>query len=144
MDRVAPPPSSTPPAAPPGQRQAWVFGANGLLGRQLLEVLVEAPEYARVTAVTRRPLGREHPRLANRIVAFERLDTQLAGLPCHDVFCALGVGLGTLALLGVTAVTELAQRWLPARVPDTTDLVVMVLAAILVRIAQRPSAYRVE
>ena len=57
---------------------------------------------------------------------------------------ALGVGLGTLALLGVTAVTELAQRWLPARVPDTTDLVVMVLAAILVRIAQRPSAYRVE
>ena len=57
---------------------------------------------------------------------------------------ALGVGLGTLALLGVTAVTEIAQRWLPARVPDTTDLVVMVLAAILVRVAQRPSAYRVE
>ena len=57
---------------------------------------------------------------------------------------ALGVGLGTLALLGVTGVTEIAQRWLPARVPDTTDLVVMVLAAILVRIAQRPSAYRVD
>ncbi len=55
---------------------------------------------------------------------------------------ALGVGLGTLALLGVTACTEFAQRWLPARVPDTTDLVVMVLAAILVRIAalRRPIA----
>ena len=50
---------------------------------------------------------------------------------------ALGVGLGTLALLCLGLAIEFAQRWLPARVPDTTDLVVMVLAAILVRIAQR-------
>lgn len=50
---------------------------------------------------------------------------------------ALGVGLGTLALLCLTGVVEFAQRWLPARVPDTTDFVVMVLAAILVRVAQR-------
>jgi VanZ family protein len=52
---------------------------------------------------------------------------------------ALGVGLGTLALLGVTALAEFAQAWLPARVPDTTDLVVMTLAAILVRAAERPA-----
>jgi VanZ family protein len=50
---------------------------------------------------------------------------------------ALGVGLGTLALLCLTLVIEFAQRYLPARVPDTTDIVVMVLAAILVRIAQQ-------
>ncbi len=73
---------------------------NRLLGRQLIEVLVEAPEYARVTAVTRRPLGREHPRLVNRIVPFDRLESQLAGLPCHDVFCALGT---TLAQAGSEA-----------------------------------------
>jgi hypothetical protein len=53
---------------------------------------------------------------------------------------ALGVGLGTLALLGLTAVVEFAQRWLPDRVPDTTDLAVMVLAAVVVRVAQRPGA----
>ncbi|MCU0757759.1 MAG: VanZ family protein [Steroidobacteraceae bacterium] len=51
---------------------------------------------------------------------------------------ALGAGLGTLLLLGVGTVTEVAQAWLPARVPDTTDLVVMILAAILVRISERP------
>ena len=100
MDRVAPPPSSPPPSTPTGQLQAWVFGANGLLGRQLLEVLVDAPEYARVTAVTRRPLGREHPRLANRIVSFDKLDSQLAGLACHDVYCAIGT---TLAQAGSEA-----------------------------------------
>jgi hypothetical protein len=49
---------------------------------------------------------------------------------------ALGLGLGTLTLLGITAVLEFAQRWNPARVPDTTDLLVMLLAAILVRLGQ--------
>ncbi|MCP5327049.1 MAG: VanZ family protein [Sinobacteraceae bacterium] len=52
---------------------------------------------------------------------------------------ALGIGLGTLLLLGLTTLVEFAQRWLPQRVPDTTDLTVMILAAILVRMAQRPA-----
>jgi VanZ family protein len=55
---------------------------------------------------------------------------------------ALGLGLGTLALLGITALVEFAQRWDPARVPDTTDLVVMVLAAILVRLTQESAGRR--
>ncbi|MEZ5487128.1 MAG: NAD(P)H-binding protein [Steroidobacteraceae bacterium] len=78
------------PAAPAGARHAWVFGASGLLGRRLVDALLESPEHARVIAVTRRPLGREHPRLANRIVAFEQLESQLAGITCHDAFCCLG------------------------------------------------------
>lgn len=78
---------------PAAQRQAWVFGASGLVGRQLVEVLLESPDHARVTALTRRPIGRDHPRLANRIVAFDRLESQLAGAACHDVFCCLGTTL---------------------------------------------------
>jgi uncharacterized protein YbjT (DUF2867 family) len=82
------------PVVGAGQRHAWVAGASGLAGRQLVEVLLlEAPEYARVNAITRRPFGREHARLANRIVAFERLDAQLAGVACHDAFCCLGTTL---------------------------------------------------
>lgn len=49
---------------------------------------------------------------------------------------ALGLGLGTLTLLGITATCEFAQRWIVGRVPDTTDLVVMVLATILLRMTQ--------
>src|SRR6202011_2476723 len=44
----------------------------------------------RVFAVTRRPLGREHPRLANRIVQFEQIESQLKGLMCHVALCCLG------------------------------------------------------
>ena len=44
-------------------------------------------------AVSRRPLGREHPRLANRILPFEQLESQLTGATCHDAFCCLGTTL---------------------------------------------------
>jgi uncharacterized protein YbjT (DUF2867 family) len=86
------PPPRTPAGAPAAARSAWIAGGSGLVGRALVDVLVEAPEYARVLAVTRRPLGREHPRLANRILPFDKVDA-LAGTPCHDAFCCLGTTL---------------------------------------------------
>jgi uncharacterized protein YbjT (DUF2867 family) len=48
---------------------------------------------SRVLAVSRRPLGREHPRLANRIVQFERLEAQLKGTRCDVALCCLGTTL---------------------------------------------------
>jgi uncharacterized protein YbjT (DUF2867 family) len=72
------------------ERVALLAGASGLAGGHLLDALLEAPDFARVYAVTRRPLGREHPRLANRIVPFDRLEQQLKGVVCHTAFCCLG------------------------------------------------------
>jgi len=73
---------------------ALLAGASGFVGARVLEALLEAPEVARVLAVTRRPLGREHPHLANRIVQFDHLERQLAGLKCQVAFCCLGARLG--------------------------------------------------
>lgn len=77
----------------PETKVALLAGASGLTGTHLLGALLEAPDFARVYAVTRRPLGREHPRLANRIAQFDRLEAQLKGLVCHTAFCCLGVSL---------------------------------------------------
>ncbi|MBS0422308.1 MAG: NAD(P)H-binding protein [Proteobacteria bacterium] len=65
-------------------------GASGFVGGLVLSALLDAPDIARVFAVTRRPLGREHPRLANRIVSFEQMESQLKGLTCHAAVCTLG------------------------------------------------------
>ena len=46
-------------------RIALVAGATGLVGGLLLKTLLDAPDYTRVYALTRRPFGKEHPRLAN-------------------------------------------------------------------------------
>lgn len=75
------------------RKVAVLAGASGLTGGHLLTALLDAPDFARVYAVTRRALGREHPRLANRIVQFERLESQLKGLACHTAFCCLGSSL---------------------------------------------------
>jgi uncharacterized protein YbjT (DUF2867 family) len=67
-----------------------VAGASGLVGGFLIQALIDAPEYARIFALTRRPLGREHPKLANRIVMFQRMAEQLKGLAANDAYCCLG------------------------------------------------------
>ena len=73
---------------------ALFAGASGFVGARVLDALLDAPEVARVLAVTRRPLGREHPRLANRIVQFDHLERQLAGSKCQVAFCCLGARPG--------------------------------------------------
>ncbi len=69
---------------------ALLAGASGLTGGYVLDALIEAGDFARVIAVTRRPLPREHARLANRIVQFERLEAQLQGVTCDVALCCLG------------------------------------------------------
>src|SRR5690242_309210 len=76
--------------AEPDARIALLAGASGLTGGHALEAMLGAPEVARVLAVSRRPLGREHPRLANRIVQFDRIEAQLKGVSCGVALCCLG------------------------------------------------------
>jgi uncharacterized protein YbjT (DUF2867 family) len=74
-------------------RIALVAGATGMVGGQLLDTLLDAPDYGRVYALTRRPLGREHHRLANRVVVFARMAEQLKGLVANDAYCCIGTTL---------------------------------------------------
>jgi uncharacterized protein YbjT (DUF2867 family) len=74
----------------PEQKTALVAGASGLVGRLLVDELLYVPEYTRVYAITRRPLGRDHAKLANRIVRFDQLEAQLRGMTVSDAFCCLG------------------------------------------------------
>jgi uncharacterized protein YbjT (DUF2867 family) len=69
---------------------ALLAGASGFVGGYVLDALLDAAGFGRVYAITRRPLGRSHPRLANRIVQFDRLEEQLKGLQCHVALCCLG------------------------------------------------------
>ena len=71
-------------------RVALLAGGSGFVGNLLLRALLQAPDYSRVFAVSRRPLPLEHPKLANRILPLEQARAQLAGLRCQDVFICLG------------------------------------------------------
>ena len=72
---------------------ALVAGGSGLVGAELLRALVAGDDYRRVIAVTRRPLSFEAPRLANRILRFDNLESDLRGVVCDDAYCCLGTTL---------------------------------------------------
>lgn len=82
---------------PAAQRVALVAGGNGLTGMALLQLMVRNNDYARVTALTRRPLAFDHQRLVNRILRFEELASRPAGLACTDAYCCLGAAGGPQA-----------------------------------------------
>jgi uncharacterized protein YbjT (DUF2867 family) len=61
-----------------------------MVGDLLVQALIDAPDYSRIFALSRRPLAREHAKVANRIVVFERMAQQLKGLAANDAFCCIG------------------------------------------------------
>ena len=74
-------------------RQAIVAGGTGLIGGFLLRHLVADPRYARVVALTRRPLDDiASPKLENLVTDFDALEQSLANkdLTVDDAYCALG------------------------------------------------------
>lgn len=74
-------------------RHALLAGSTGLIGSELLTRLLADPHYDRVTALSRRPLALQHPRLRVLLSQLDDLDTQADALRADDVYCALGTTL---------------------------------------------------
>ncbi len=70
---------------------ALVLGATGLVGRELVEQLLNSPHYREVVALVRRPLDRKHPKLRQELLDFDQPDP--ARIQGDDLFCALGTTL---------------------------------------------------
>ncbi len=54
-------------------RVALIAGSSGLIGSQLLELLLEDNSYSKVIALSRKPLSISHPKLENIIVEANEL-----------------------------------------------------------------------
>lgn len=71
-------------------RIALLAGATGLVGRAALQQLLQTPEYARVTVLSRRPLDHEEGKLVSVLTDFNKLGELGDALAVDDVYCALG------------------------------------------------------
>jgi uncharacterized protein YbjT (DUF2867 family) len=72
-------------------KTALLLGATGLVGSQLLDQLLQDERYAKVIALTRRPLEQAHPKLRQEIIDFDQPDP--GKIKGDDLFCALGTTL---------------------------------------------------
>jgi uncharacterized protein YbjT (DUF2867 family) len=78
-------------------RTALIAGATGLVGGHCLRLLLASDACQRVIALARRPLGISHPRLDERVIRFEDLETMDPFPAASEVYCALGT---TIAAAG--------------------------------------------
>lgn len=101
------------------KRNAVVFGATGLIGKELVMALLADGSYENVTAVVRNPLIISDSRLSQiRLADFSKLPELKGKLKSGDWFCCIGTTIKTAGSqeafsrvdLGIPkAVAELAQ-----------------------------------
>lgn len=71
-------------------KTALIAGATGLIGKQLLQLLLEDPHYEKIKAISRKTLSVQHPKLENLVTDFDKLSERYAEFKADDIFCCLG------------------------------------------------------
>ncbi|MBU3074477.1 NAD-dependent epimerase/dehydratase family protein [Clostridium estertheticum] len=72
------------------KKTALVVGATGLVGGNLVNMLLEAPEYEKVIVWVRKSTGINNKKLEEKIINFELLDTYKLEDTVNHIFCCLG------------------------------------------------------
>ncbi len=84
-------------------KTALIIGASGLVGKQLLTLLLSSPVYTKVVVLARSPLAIRHEKLIEWIIDFDNIEQQLLQWPAiqqkhsldsnhkiDDIYCTLG------------------------------------------------------
>lgn len=70
--------------------KAVIAGASGLIGSELLQLLLQSQHYNEVLALVRSELPVSHKKLVQLVIDFDQLDQYQASISGHAVFCCLG------------------------------------------------------
>lgn len=71
-------------------KKAIIAGATGLIGGELLKLLLENNDYQEVISISRRDLNVQHHKLVQLIINFDHLDQHINTLKADVIFCCLG------------------------------------------------------
>jgi uncharacterized protein YbjT (DUF2867 family) len=72
-------------------KKALIAGATGLIGKELLALLLADPTYEQVIALVRKPLPIQHKKFVQQLTDFDHLEEVSEHLrDVADVFCTLG------------------------------------------------------
>ncbi|PLS17450.1 oxidoreductase [Bacillus sp. M6-12] len=71
-------------------KTALIAGASGLVGNELLHLILKGQGYEKVYSIVRRPLGVEHPKLIEVVCDFDQLEEIQEYFDAEEVFCCLG------------------------------------------------------
>ena len=75
------------------KRTALLVGATGLVGQNLLPLLLDVGVWKRVTTLSRRPIDLQHRRLRQKVFDFDTMAAHADAIAADDIFCCLGTTL---------------------------------------------------
>ena len=71
-------------------KTAIVLGATGLVGQNIVKILLDDPRYSKIKIFVRRATGMKHPKLEENLVDFDALDGWKRLLSGDELFSAMG------------------------------------------------------
>ncbi|HEY3405674.1 MAG TPA: oxidoreductase [Ohtaekwangia sp.] len=71
-------------------KTALLVGSTGLIGGQLLQLLLNSDRYKKVIALVRQDVLTPHPKLDQIVVDFSKLSERATQFRADDIFCCLG------------------------------------------------------
>ncbi len=71
-------------------KTALIAGSTGLIGSQLLQLLLDSDRYSHVIALTRQDLPLKHSKLTQLKIDFSKLGESLDDFAADDIYCCLG------------------------------------------------------
>src|SRR4051812_14212090 len=71
-------------------KKAIIAGASGLIGSNLLQILLAENGYDQVLIIVRKEMPINHPKLKQLVVDFDKLDDHAAEITGDVIFCCLG------------------------------------------------------
>jgi len=71
-------------------KTALIIGSTGLIGSQLLYLLLESPDYGKVITFVKRDTRIKHPKLTQHIIDFDKPETYKELVVGEDFFCTIG------------------------------------------------------
>jgi uncharacterized protein YbjT (DUF2867 family) len=71
-------------------KTALIIGSTGLIGSQLLELLLESKNYSTVITFVKRDSGIQHPKLKQYIIDFDKPEDYQNFVIGDDFFCTIG------------------------------------------------------
>ena len=75
-------------------KKAIVLGATGMVGTQLIQILIEDEEYSEIVSLVRRESGIRNPKLKEHIINFDEPDKWRSFVNGDILFSALGTTIG--------------------------------------------------
>ena len=71
-------------------KTALIIGSTGLIGSELLNLLLDSNDYLKVITFVKRDTGIKHPKLTQHIIDFDKPETYKDLVVGDDFFCTIG------------------------------------------------------